>query len=247
VKIDSQGLAQGSPFRVPGVDMASLPAVNILAPGRIAVAWQDTVGSRMRLLALEIDFHSVSGTVVLASRHRDTTPVFVHIEGNVNDSVEVDRDGNFSFSTLVGGEYRIWLSRNGELLPCLRSSFTLGRDDSPRMNLGVVAELSSNPGPQLPLAGGVYLHANTPNPFNPSTTITFEITERDESVRVLLAVYDLRGRLVKTLMDADLAGGTYSLVWDGRDNVGRKLPSAVYFLRLRAGAESMMRKMILLK
>lgn len=101
--------------------------------------------------------------------------------------------------------------------------------------------------PQLPLAGGVYLHANTPNPFNPSTTITFEITQRDESVRVLLAVYDLRGRLVKTLMDADLAGGTYSLVWEGRDNSGRKMSSGVYFLRLRSGAESMMRKMILLK
>ena len=247
VKIDSLGLAQGTPFRVPGVDMASLPAVNVLGPERIAVAWQDTVGSRRRLLALEIDFHSVSGIVILASRYRDTAPVFVHIQGNVNDSVEVDRDGSFSFSTLVGGEYRIWLSRNGELLPCVRSSFTLGKDDSPEVNLGVIAELSSNPVPQLPLAGGVYLHPNTPNPFNPSTGIAFEIAQRDEPVHVLLAVYDLRGRLVKTLLDTELAGGIYSLVWDGRDNSGRKMSSGVYFLRLRAGAESMIRKMILLK
>jgi len=247
VTIDSLGLAQGTPFRVPGVDMASLPAVNILAPGRVAVAWQDTVGSRRRLLALEIDFHSVVGSVVLASSSTETSPVFVHIEGNVNDSVQVSSGGNFSFSTLVGGEYRIWLTRNGQRLSSLRSTFTLGRNDSPVVNLGVVAELSSNPGPQLPLAGGVYLHPNVPNPFNPSTTIAFRLDDRQEPVPVLLAVYDLRGRLVKTLMDKELAGGAYSLVWDGSDEVGRKMSSGVYFLRLRAGAGSMVRKMILLK
>jgi len=247
VKIDSQGLAQTAPFRVPGVSMASLPVVNILAPGRMAVAWRDTVGGGCRLLALEIDFHSVTGSVILASSYRQTTPVFVHIEGNVSDSVQVDSDGNFRFNTLVGGEYRIWLTSNGKRLPSLRSSFTLDRTDSPGVNLGLLADLSSGPGSKLPSAAGVYLHPNMPNPFNPSTTIVFEIAERDEPVRVLLAIYDLRGRLIKTLMNTDLAGGTYSLVWEGSDNAGRKMASGVYFLRLRAGTDSMLRKMILLK
>lgn len=70
-----------------------------------------------------------------------------------------------------------------------------------------------------------------PNPLNPATTIRFTL-ERDE--RVLLAVYDVSGRRVRTLVDGDLPAGPQAFAWDGRDEAGRGAASGVYVARLRS-------------
>jgi hypothetical protein len=88
------------------------------------------------------------------------------------------------------------------------------------------------------------LHPNYPNPFNPSTTIRFETASRG---RALLRVYDVRGALVRTLLDDTRDAGAGSVTWDGRDDEGRFVSSGVYLYRLTAGGESRTRKMVLLK
>lgn len=84
----------------------------------------------------------------------------------------------------------------------------------------------------------------TPNPFNPSTRVAFELAVGG---RVALEVFDLRGRLVRRLVEADLAAGRHEAVWDGRDESGVAAPSGTYFARLRAGEVVASRKMQLLK
>lgn len=80
-------------------------------------------------------------------------------------------------------------------------------------------------------ANPVALHANYPNPFNPSTTFSFSLLYAD---RVELAVYDAQGKRVRTLIDGVVPGGDTQVTWNGRDEEGRSLPSGTYFYRLRA-------------
>lgn len=80
-------------------------------------------------------------------------------------------------------------------------------------------------------ANPVALHANYPNPFNPSTTFSFSLLYAD---RVELAVYDAQGKRVRTLIDGVVPGGDTQVTWNGRDDEGRSLPSGTYFYRLRA-------------
>ena len=92
------------------------------------------------------------------------------------------------------------------------------------------------------------LSQNVPNPFNPSTTISFALPESVEtSSRVSLKVYNIRGALVSTLVDDALEPGYHSIVWNGRDNRGRQVASGVYLYRLSVPGFTKTRKMILLK
>ena len=111
--------------------------------------------------------------------------------------------------------------------------------------LNVDAELlpiptAVKPGTPLPDA----LYANYPNPFNPTTTIRFDLQRRGS---VSLAVYDIRGTLVRTLVDDERGAGIHEATWDGRDARGRSVASGIYFYRLEAGDFVRTRKMVLVK
>ncbi|MFB0515696.1 MAG: T9SS type A sorting domain-containing protein, partial [Candidatus Neomarinimicrobiota bacterium] len=88
------------------------------------------------------------------------------------------------------------------------------------------------------------LSQNYPNPFNPTTQIHFKIAKATD---VRLVVYDLTGRLVTTLVHDMKQPGSYRVQWNGRDNLGRLLPSGVYFYLLEAGDYRATKKMLLLK
>jgi len=88
------------------------------------------------------------------------------------------------------------------------------------------------------------LAANYPNPFNPSTTIRYSTAANGP---VTLDIYNIKGQLVKRLVDEDKAAGQHTVVFDGTDNNGRPVSSGVYYYRMRAGKFSSTRKMILLK
>jgi len=93
-------------------------------------------------------------------------------------------------------------------------------------------------------ARGPRLDVPYPNPFNPSTTIRYEVPR---SGPVQLTIFDVRGRRVRTLVDEHRGAGKYSLHWDGRDNYGREVASGVYFLHLRSGSKSATQKMVLIR
>jgi flagellar hook assembly protein FlgD len=65
--------------------------------------------------------------------------------------------------------------------------------------------------------------------------------------RVHIAIYDLRGALVKTLVDGTRSAGAWSITWNGEDDRGARVSSGVYFCRMRAGTVDETRKMVLLK
>lgn len=89
------------------------------------------------------------------------------------------------------------------------------------------------------------LHPAVPNPFNPQTTIAFDLPER---APVDLRIYDVAGRLVRTLIEGRTAGpGRNEIVWNGRDAGGRHVAAGVYFCRLDAGTRHQTTRMVLMK
>jgi hypothetical protein len=90
------------------------------------------------------------------------------------------------------------------------------------------------------------LEQNSPNPFNPQTTITYSVPEESDG-DTELSVFSIRGRKVRTLVSSQKRSGNYTVSWNGRDESGRSLPSGVYFYRLVTGGETLTRKMILAK
>jgi subtilisin family serine protease len=96
--------------------------------------------------------------------------------------------------------------------------------------------------PQTPAAPS--LAQNHPNPFNPATTIAFSVPRAG---RVSLAVYDMAGRVVRTLVDGDLSAGPHAVTWRGRTDQGAVASSGLYFYKLRTADTTITRKMTLLK
>jgi len=94
------------------------------------------------------------------------------------------------------------------------------------------------------LPRALVLRGAVPNPFNPSTDIRFSLP-RD--TRVSLRIYDVSGRLVRTLLDGERAAGPHSERWDGRNDRGQGTASGVYYIRLMAGTETSIKPMTLVR
>jgi hypothetical protein len=88
------------------------------------------------------------------------------------------------------------------------------------------------------------LSQNVPNPFNPATIISFAVPA---SGMVKLGIYNVLGQEVRTLVNGQLAAGSHSVVWNGRDEMGRAATSGVYFYRLDAGSLTATKKLMLLR
>ena len=91
-------------------------------------------------------------------------------------------------------------------------------------------------------APGLVLGPASPNPFHPTTRIVFETAR---PARVRLAVYDVHGRLVATLLEGAVAPGRHAAAWNGRDGRGRDVASGVYVVRLESPAGVSARKLVL--
>jgi len=91
---------------------------------------------------------------------------------------------------------------------------------------------------------GASLRPLSPNPFNPRTEVRFDLPEAGAA---RLAVYDVRGHLVKVLSDGDLPAGEHAVLWDGTDAHGRAMSSGSYVFRLTAGGATQARKGLLVR
>ncbi len=98
--------------------------------------------------------------------------------------------------------------------------------------------------PDIPALDAPVLSQNYPNPFNPETTISFSLPS---SGAANLAVYNLKGQKVKSLVSQILTAGDHSVVWDGRDEQGLPVASGIYFSRLCFSDQTQQKKMILAK
>ena len=88
------------------------------------------------------------------------------------------------------------------------------------------------------------LHPNSPNPFNPMTTLRFDLPAKTS---VNLTIFTLTGRRVATLVDGVLAAGRHDITWNGRDDGARAVASGTYIYRLRAAGRTLTRKMTVVR
>ena len=127
-------------------------------------------------------------------------------------------------------------SRDGETDPefTVAGSYTVLKE----IITGVETPLSSTP------VRDFSLFQNYPNPFNPGTTIQYQLPS---TTHATLKIYNLLGQEIRTLVNARQSHGLYKLHWDGRDDLGRDVPSGVYIYKLQAGDYTRSRKMELIR
>jgi hypothetical protein len=107
-------------------------------------------------------------------------------------------------------------------------SFTYGELDSPENELSSITSLT-----------------NYPNPFNPNTTISFSVGENNQLTK--LEIFNVKGQLVKTLVNSPLSSGNYLIEWNGTNNIQKPVVSGIYFYRLTTDKSCQIRKMIMMK
>ena len=134
------------------------------------------------------------------------------------------------------------ISGTGELL-----QVTVEGDFEPKLDArGVdnreIAVAQASAAGNLPTA--VALRGNYPNPFNPSTTIMFDLPAASV---VKMTVYGLDGRVVKTLVDETLPAGSHTATWLGRDETGQPVSSGLYLYRLVVDGRTLVGKMTMMK
>jgi flagellar hook assembly protein FlgD len=91
------------------------------------------------------------------------------------------------------------------------------------------------------------LHSNYPNPFNPSTTIRFDVPKFYANKKVTLQVFNIVGQRVATLLNGNIDSGRHEITWDSRNDQGTRLPSGMYFVVMQAENFRKVHKMMLIK
>ncbi len=110
-----------------------------------------------------------------------------------------------------------WIGAGGALSVFNEDGVILGLEE--RLNVGIPADYR--------------LHQNFPNPFNPTTTISYDLTSDSD---VTITVYDITGRSITTLRNSHQPAGAYNIQWNGVDDSGNPASTGVYFAQLQAGA-----------
>ncbi|NUM79041.1 T9SS type A sorting domain-containing protein, partial [candidate division KSB1 bacterium] len=109
-------------------------------------------------------------------------------------------------------------------------------------NPGVTSAVDEKANAETPSV--FHLAQNYPNPFNPATMIQYELPQ---AAQVQLAIYNLLGEKVRTLVDANEPAGIKQVTWDGRDEYGRRMSTGVYVYRLEAGDINITKRLLLMK
>ena len=97
---------------------------------------------------------------------------------------------------------------------------------------------------EIPMPAEFALYPNYPNPFNPSTMITYDLADE---ANVRLQVFDLMGRMIRNIINEMQPAGRHLAVWNATDNFGTPVSAGVYIYRLQADNHVFNRKMILIK
>ena len=182
------------------------------------------------------------GSINIIPEHLDGTyPIDLVAVGGVDFSM-YDGPELFGYESGDGVEVRLYSQSQGMELKVSANldSNVYGNDAELSIGTAVVLNESATP-------TSVSLSQNYPNPFNPSTTISYNV---EQSGHVSLNVYDVMGRLVKTLVsEYKQAGNTsgYQVVWDGLDNSGQQVSAGLYIYSLQTQGITMTEKMVLMK
>jgi len=122
------------------------------------------------------------------------------------------------------------------------TGFRVYRDDVLLAEPVVEIEITSTENNMLPLETS--LGVNHPNPFNPNTTISFQLSSDS---KVELSIFNIKGEKVKQLVSDQLSAGQHSVTWDGEDENGKSVASGIYFYKMKTPNYRDLKKMIMLK
>lgn len=147
------------------------------------------------------------------------------ISGTIPDGMQiaVDINGDGVYQNLL--DWQSITVQNGDILPIRLGVNVVGIQE---LNIPVEYELA----------------ANYPNPFNPITFIDYAMPEK---AHVEMTIYDMNGRIVKTLLDQEMTAGYHTVRWDGCNENGVKVGSGLYIYRLHSGNTVLSQKMLLMK
>ena len=156
-----------------------------------------------------------------------------------------DDGGNYQFSNVLSGDYQVGVYKHGYASnPAMRyfaldygsemteQNFVLGQGTFVKTREHTIRPRTIN------------LSQNFPNPFNPSTTIKFDLPKTTE---IDLYIYNAMGQRIRTLLKGSLNAGQHQVEWDGKNDDGHGVPSGIYFYQLRAGDYNKIMKMIFAK
>jgi len=158
--------------------------------------------------------------------------------------------GSYSATTNTAGAYSIYIpvgnwsvtaSKTGYVTQTIDDVIVIANQTT-TVNFQMVPG-TENANDVIPITATELL-GNYPNPFNPETTLSFALKDAG---RVKLRVFNLKGQLIRELVDQDLPSGYHKFIWNGRDQQGRPVASGVYCYRLETGNYDKIKKMILMQ
>lgn len=216
--------------------------------GVLVEEWNGQHGIRMLNLGVDITHAAASTTrnAAVTLNLTDRAAVSAELIDPSNGALIARHDagvldaGDNTVAFAAADYVNAWSAGDYRVVLRARSTYEHGAESTAE----VAVRLTSGGQPSLPAK--LTLIGNTPNPFNPSTTIRFVVpagARRDYSLRI----YDVAGRLVRNLASGQIEAGIRDVRWDGTDDRGQNVSSGVYLYRVSVGAESLRGKMVLLK
>jgi hypothetical protein len=224
-RYNSSGIPQGSNFKVSDDTETSdqyYPVITIDASGKFLIAWQDYRNGNPDIYAQRYNSSGNSdGSNYLVSNCHDTAStaqIYPAIASNTSNIY-------FTWMDDRRGNWDIYAK-------VVDWTWTKVEEDQ-----------------EVSLPNSFDLAQNYPNPFNPTTTIQFRVgsLEFGEPIHTTLKIYNILGRLVRTLIDEEKLPGNYSVVWDGKDNSNKEVTSGIYLYQLKTIDYTNTRKMVLLR
>jgi len=203
------------------------------------VFWSRTLPNILFVCQTE-GYGSITGTVVnnYGEPVRDAL-----VELNYYWSTYTNAEGKFRFDIVEPRTYSLNISKEEHQSVYIPGIIVTANEVTNLPdNIVLVSYVSNDDSVEKPLA--TKLQANYPNPFNPSTTIDFTVAKTSA---VKIEVFNVKGQLVKRLIDDTFVKGTHSVEWNGLSEQGKSVGSGVYFYRMQTEGRSETRKMVLMK
>jgi len=186
--------------------------------------------------------YNISGAVMNSNSPLEEVQLI--ITGTLTDTVHTNVNGEYCFKAIFEGDYNVQPYKpNYRFEP---TSIHYGGLNSPQMdqNFAAFEETAVVQEPATDLPDHFELDQNFPNPFNSTTVIRYSIPR--ESM-ITIAIYNVLGQPVRTLISQKALAGTYSVRWDGTEDNGKLVPSGVYFYKLMTNGVIETKKMIMLE
>jgi hypothetical protein len=234
--------------------------MSVAPNGRIDAIWNDTRDTGVTNMSALYYSFSINGGADWSPNERISEFWDSHIgwpqQNKIGDYYHMVSDNvgaHVAWAATFNGEQDVYYTRIGDYdcnVNSVPDSLDIANGTSPDTNMNGIPdeceEATAVADGGAPDAGAAFhLYPNTPNPFNPATTIRFDSPVDGAYVR--LSVYDAGGRLVRNLLDGHVGAGTRAVTWDGHDEHGRPMTSGIYYYELTAEGFSETRSMVLVK